>query len=112
MAQEILAVLFAVETMRNRQRSHRAREPHIKKPALFIERALHRRARVRQQSLLHPHDEHVWKLEALATVHGDERHRFAGVLLLSFKLGVERDVVEKLPQPRGGQQRLTAVIHR
>ena len=53
---------------------------------------------MRDQPVLHAGNVHVRKLQSLATVHGDQRHRVAGfVILIAF--AVERNVLEKTVQP-------------
>ena len=97
--------------MRDGQRAHGAGYGDVEEAALFVERAFHGGARVRQQSFLHSHEKDVRKFQPLTTVRGDEGDGVAGVFFVRLAIGVQRDVVEKFAEAIGGQKRFAAVIH-
>lgn len=98
MARHELAVFLSPAAMADGQCLHRAGDRHVKEPPLFVERAFGFRALVRQQAILHADDIDVRKLEALATVHGDERHGIAARFVLFLAFGIEHDVFKKILQ--------------
>ena len=90
-----LPPIFAVA---HRQCLLRPGDRHVKQPPFLVQRPLGLGARMRDQPVLHAGNVHVRKLESLATVHGDQRHRVAGfVVVVAF--AVERNVFEKTVQP-------------
>src|SRR5919106_1804307 len=92
-------VACAPERARRCVREHepllRASEAHVCQAALLLEPLLLEGARVREDALLHPHEEDGAELEPLRVVEGHERHE-AALLLQLVLVRVERDLLEEL----------------
>ena len=84
MAGHEAAVFLPPAAMADRERLHGAGDGDVEQAPLLVERALRLRARVRQQAVLHADNIHVGKLQPFATVHRDERHGVARLLVLFF----------------------------
>src|SRR3954451_9598311 len=74
--------------------AHGARDPDVAEPALFLERALVERARVREDALLAADHEDDRVLEALRIVQRHERHE---ALVVAARVGVghQRDLLQE-----------------
>ena len=61
-------------------------DTHITKPAFFFETTagFHDTALVREQSVLHAHDKHHWKLQALGRVQRHQLHTIIPGFTLGF----------------------------
>ena len=90
MAGEQLAVFLASGAMADVQGLLGAGDGHVKEPPFFIQGAFHFGTRVRQQAFLQSDDKNMGKLQALATVHGDQGHGVAGSLFFLLTFAVQR----------------------
>src|SRR5437667_60788 len=108
-----LAATLSSAAMTQSQPVHRAGDGDIEQPALFVERALSARARMRKQTILETDDINVRKFQALATVHRNERDRVAGVFPFFLALVIERQFFEKALQSfRWRQRPALPLVHR
>lgn len=76
----------------------RAGDGYVEETAFFIQCAFHLAAGVRQQAFFQSDDEDVRILQALATVHRDERDGIAFHFLVFSTLGVESHLFHELDQ--------------